>query len=176
MFFQYQFKYRGASAADLSPHIFGMADQTYHAMLHEKKGQSIVITGESGSGKTESSKFLLQQLVYLGKVRSSTWTLINASRFYHYCVPPINMHKYIHTSIVFQAPNRNLEAKILEVNHILEAFGNAETGMNRNSSRFGKYFNVTFTRTGKITGAEISAYLLEESRVDQQEVYEFVLH
>jgi myosin-3 len=86
------------------------------------------------------------------------------------------MHKYIHTSIVFQAPNRNLEAKILEVNHILEAFGNAETGMNRNSSRFGKYFNVTFTRTGKITGAEISAYLLEESRVDQQEVYEFVLH
>jgi len=67
---QYQFKYRGTSAADASPHIFGMADQAYHAMLHQKKGQSIVITGESGAGKTESAKFLLQQLVYLGKVRT----------------------------------------------------------------------------------------------------------
>ncbi|CAG7726004.1 unnamed protein product [Allacma fusca] len=110
-----------------------MADQAYHAMLHQKRLQNIVISGESGSGKTESAKLLLQQLVYLGR-----------------------------------APNRNLEAKILQVNPIMEAFGNAETGMNENSSRFGKYLDVTFTRAGKVTGAKIDVYLLEESRVHHQ--------
>ncbi|ODN02300.1 Myosin-IIIa [Orchesella cincta] len=129
----YQFKYRAANTADIAPHIYSVADQAYHAMLHQKRSQNIVISGESGAGKTESAKFLLQHFVYLGK-----------------------------------APNRNLESKILHVNPIMEAFGNAATGMNQNSSRFAKYLDVTFTRTGKITGAKIAVYLLEESRVDRQ--------
>ena len=67
-----------------------------------------------------------------------------------------------------QAPNRNIEVKILNVNPVMEAFGNAETGINENSSRYAKYLDVTFTRTGKITGAKVDVYLLEESRVHYQ--------
>jgi len=65
---QYQYKYRGCGIADIAPHIYAMADNAYHAMLHQKHPQNIVISGDSGAGKTESANFLLQQLVYLGKV------------------------------------------------------------------------------------------------------------
>lgn len=101
--------------------------------MHQRQNQAIVISGESGSGKTESGNLLLKQLVYLGK-----------------------------------APNRNLEERILQVNPIMEAFGNARTGINQNSSRFGKYLDLIMTRSGKVTGARISVYLLEQSRVVQQ--------
>lgn len=67
-----------------------------------------------------------------------------------------------------KAPNRNLEERILQVNPLMEAFGNARTGINDNSSRFGKYLDLTMTRSGKVTGARISVYLLEQSRVVQQ--------
>jgi myosin-3 len=67
-----------------------------------------------------------------------------------------------------QAPNRNLEERILQVNPIMEAFGNARTGINANSSRFGKFLDLIMTRTGKVTGARVAVYLLEQSRVSQQ--------
>lgn len=70
--------------------------------------------------------------------------------------------------ILLQAPYRNLEDRILQVNPIMEAFGNARTGINANSSRFGKYLDLTMTRAGKVTGARVSVYLLEQSRVSQQ--------
>lgn len=111
------------------------------ALLHQNQNQAIVISGESGSGKTESANLLLKQLVYLGK-----------------------------------APNRNLEERILQVNPIMEAFGNARTGINANSSRFGKYLDLTMTKSGKVTGARISVYLLEQSRVVQQATNEGNFH
>lgn len=130
----YQRKYANVSRSDNPPHIYAVADAAHQALLHQKQNQAIVISGESGSGKTESANFLLKQLVYLGK-----------------------------------APNRNLEERILQVNPIMEAFGNARTGINANSSRFGKYLDLTMTRgAGKVTGARISVYLLEQSRVVQQ--------
>lgn len=67
----------------------------------------------------------------------------------------------------FKAPNRNLEERILQVNPIMEAFGNAMTGINANSSRFGKYLDLTMTKSGKVTGARVAVYLLEQSRVCQ---------
>lgn len=109
--------------------------------MHQKQNQAIVISGESGSGKTESANLLLKQLVYLGK-----------------------------------APNRSLEERILQVNPIMEAFGNARTGINANSSRFGKYLDLTMTKSGKVTGARISVYLLEQSRVIQQATNEGNFH
>ena len=63
------------------------------------------------------------------------------------------------------APNKTLEEKILQVNPLMEAFGNAKTGINDNSSRFGKYLDIIFTKTGKVIGAKLSVYLLEQSRV-----------
>lgn len=130
---QHQRRYSGKSRSDNPPHIFAVADICHQALIHQKQNQAIVISGESGAGKTESANLLLKQLVFLGK-----------------------------------APNRNLEEKILQVNPIMESFGNARTGINANSSRFGKYLELTMTKSGKVTGARISVYLLEQSRVVQQ--------
>lgn len=129
----HQERYVGKTRSENPPHIFAVADAAHQALIHQKQNQAIVISGESGSGKTESANLLLKQLVYLGK-----------------------------------APNRNLEERILQVNPIMEAFGNARTGINANSSRFGKYLELTMTKTGKVTGARISVYLLEQSRIIQQ--------
>ncbi|XP_076374166.1 myosin-IIIb-like isoform X1 [Tachypleus tridentatus] len=133
--------YRNHAKADNAPHIFAIADSAYHSMLHQRQNQCVVISGESGAGKTESANFLLKQMVSLG-----------------------------------MAPNRNLEEKILQVNPIMEAFGNAKTGINDNSSRFGKYLDLTFTQLGKVTGAKLSVYLLEQSRVVRQAVGERNFH
>ncbi|XP_013411135.1 myosin-IIIb isoform X2 [Lingula anatina] len=130
---QYAQTYMNAAKKDNPPHIYGVADQSYQAMMHNKHNQCIVISGESGSGKTESANFMVQQLTLLGK-----------------------------------APNRTLEEKILQVNPLLEAFGNAQTVINDNSSRFGKYLEMVFTPTGKVIGAKLSEYLLEKSRVIHQ--------
>ncbi|KAL0100749.1 hypothetical protein PUN28_019257 [Cardiocondyla obscurior] len=128
-----QKRYKGQARSDNPPHIFAVADAAYQALLHQRQNQAIVISGESGAGKTESANLLLKQLVYLSK-----------------------------------APNRNLEERILQINPIMEAFGNATTGINANSSRFGKYLDLTMTKGGKVTGARISVYLLEQSRVIAQ--------
>ncbi|XP_046413203.1 myosin-IIIb-like isoform X2 [Neodiprion fabricii] len=128
-----QRRYKGQARSDNPPHIFAVADAAYQALLHQRRNQAIVISGESGAGKTESANLLLKQLVYLSK-----------------------------------APNRNLEERILQINPIMEAFGNATTGINANSSRFGKYLDLTMTKGGKVTGARIAVYLLEQSRVVAQ--------
>ncbi|XP_029173409.1 myosin-IIIb-like isoform X2 [Nylanderia fulva] len=128
-----QKRYKGQARSDNPPHIFAVADAAYQALLHQRQNQAIVISGESGAGKTESANLLLKQLVYLSK-----------------------------------APNRNLEERILQINPIMEAFGNATTGINANSSRFGKYLDLTMTKGGKVTGARIAVYLLEQSRVIAQ--------
>jgi myosin-3 len=129
----YQKRYSGNARSDNPPHIFAVADAAHQSLVHQKHNQAIVISGESGAGKTESANLLLKQLVYLGK-----------------------------------AVNRQLEDRILQVNPIMEAFGNARTGINSNSSRFGKYLELTMQRTGKVNGARIFVYLLEQSRVVKQ--------
>uniref|UniRef100_A0A182J2M0 non-specific serine/threonine protein kinase n=1 Tax=Anopheles atroparvus TaxID=41427 RepID=A0A182J2M0_ANOAO len=130
---QHQRKYMGQARSDNPPHIFAIADAAHQALVHQRQNQAIVISGESGSGKTESANLLLKQLVYLGK-----------------------------------AVTKNLEERILQVNPIMEAFGNARTGINSNSSRFGKYLELTMAKSGKVNGARIFVYLLEQSRVVKQ--------
>ncbi|XP_032871794.1 myosin-IIIa isoform X3 [Amblyraja radiata] len=125
--------YRGAKRTANPPHIFAVADIAYQAMITYHSDQCIVISGESGAGKTESTHFLVEQLTALGKTN-----------------------------------NRVLQEKILEVNNLLEAFGNACTVINNNSSRFGKYLELRFTSGGTVMGAQISEYLLEKSRVIHQ--------
>ncbi|CAL1536312.1 unnamed protein product [Lymnaea stagnalis] len=134
--------YMHAMKADNPPHIFAVADQSYQMMMHNKHCQCIVISGESGAGKTESANLLVQQLTQLGK-----------------------------------APNRTLEDRILQVNPLMEAFGNAKTVINDNSSRFGKYLEMFFTASsGTVVGAKITEYLLEKSRVIHQAVGEQNFH
>ncbi|XP_063899631.1 myosin-IIIa isoform X1 [Helicoverpa armigera] len=133
--------YQGRCRSDNPPHIYAVADAAHQALMHQKLHQAIVISGESGAGKTESANLLLKQLVFLSKTQ-----------------------------------NRNLEEKILQVNPIMEAFGNARTGINANSSRFGKYLDLSMMRVGRISGARISVYLLEQSRVVHQALGESNFH
>ncbi|XP_067399612.1 myosin-IIIb-like isoform X3 [Emydura macquarii macquarii] len=136
-------KYQNHNKGTLPPHIFAIADRAYQAMLGRlatgPQNQCIVISGESGAGKTESAKLLLQHIMHLCK------------------------------------GNSQLEQQILQVNPLLEAFGNAQTVMNDNSSRFGKYIQLRFQRN-TVRGAKLSEYLLEKSRVVQQDAGERNFH
>ena len=121
------------SRQSIPPHIYAVADIIFQDMKTMKHPQCCVISGESGAGKTESSKFLVQHL------------LANTP-----CLEP------------------SLNVKIQQASPLLEAFGNAVTVMNDNSSRFGKYFEIIFNGQGSVTGAFFQEYLLEKSRVVYQ--------
>lgn len=161
---QTQHIYQGRCRSDNPPHIYAVADAAHQALLHHKQNQAIVISGESGAGKTESANLLLKQLVFLSKVKCVTTNNIS------YTTTEVGTHQKLITLlyIFWQAQNRNLEEKLLQMNPIMEAFGNARTGINANSSRFGKYLELSMLRVGRISGARISVYLLEQSRVIQQ--------
>uniref|UniRef100_A0A8C7YAZ5 non-specific serine/threonine protein kinase n=1 Tax=Oryzias sinensis TaxID=183150 RepID=A0A8C7YAZ5_9TELE len=133
--------YIGAKRTANPPHIFAVADIAYQSVVSYNTDQCVVISGESGAGKTESAHLLVQQLTVLGK-----------------------------------ANNRTLQEKILLVNSLVEAFGNACTAINDNSSRFGKYLEMKFTCGGTVVGAKICEYLLEKSRVIHQAVGERNFH
>ncbi|XP_015889296.3 myosin-17 isoform X1 [Ziziphus jujuba] len=128
-------QYKGAAFGELSPHVFAVADVAYRAMINEGKSNSILVSGESGAGKTETTKMLMRYLAYLGG-RSGV-------------------------------EGRTVEQQVLESNPVLEAFGNAKTVRNNNSSRFGKFVEIQFDKNGRISGAAIRTYLLERSRVCQ---------
>lgn len=127
--------YKGAQLGDRSPHVFAITDVAYRAMNNEGKSNSILVSGESGAGKTETTKMIMRYLAYLGG----------------------------HAA----AEARTVERKVLESNPVLEAFGNAKTVRNNNSSRFGKFVEIQFDARGQISGAAIRTYLLEKSRVCQ---------
>ena len=129
-------EYRGEKlfADDLPPHLFEIAGRAYEIFKKEGLNQSLIICGESGAGKTESTKLILR---YLSTTAS-------------------------------KAGRGNIENQILESNPLMEAFGNAKTIRNQNSSRFGKYIHVQMGPTGWILGAYVKNYLLEKSRVSTQ--------
>ncbi|XP_014326089.2 unconventional myosin-Ih-like isoform X1 [Xiphophorus maculatus] len=127
--------YMGVNFFELPPHIYALADNAYHTMLTEFNNHFILISGESGAGKTEASKKILQYYA----VSCPSTTLMNTVR-----------------------------DKMLMSNPVLEAFGNAKTLKNDNSSRFGKYMDIQFDSQGDAVGGHILNYLLEKSRVVHQ--------
>uniref|UniRef100_A0A8D2M6J2 Myosin VB n=1 Tax=Zonotrichia albicollis TaxID=44394 RepID=A0A8D2M6J2_ZONAL len=125
------YAYSGQNMGDMDPHIFAVAEEAYRQMARDEKNQSIIVSGESGAGKTVSAKYAMRFFATVGGSASET----------------------------------NIEAKVLASSPIMEAFGNAKTTRNDNSSRFGKYIQIGFDKRYHIIGANMRTYLLEKSRV-----------
>uniref|UniRef100_A0A8C4Z8G1 Myosin IXA n=1 Tax=Gadus morhua TaxID=8049 RepID=A0A8C4Z8G1_GADMO len=127
--------YDNHTLGEMEPHIYAVADVAYHAMLQRRRNQCVVISGESGSGKTQSTNFLIHHLTALSQKGFAS----------------------------------GVEQIILGAGPVLEAFGNAKTAHNNNSSRFGKFIQVNYQESGTVRGAYVEKYLLEKSRLVYQE-------
>ncbi|XP_070250128.1 myosin-1 [Myotis yumanensis] len=136
--------YRGKKRQEAPPHIFSISDNAYQFMLTDRENQSILITGESGAGKTVNTKRVIQ---------------------YFATIAVTGEKKKEEGSGKMKG---TLEDQIISANPLLEAFGNAKTVRNDNSSRFGKFIRIHFGTTGKLASADIETYLLEKSRVTFQ--------
>ncbi|KAL1005916.1 hypothetical protein UPYG_G00065600 [Umbra pygmaea] len=144
--------YKGKKRHEMPPHIYAITDNAYRSMMQDREDQSILCTGESGAGKTENTKKVIQ---YLAHVASS-----------------FKSKKEQGVSLA----HGELEKQLLQANPILEAFGNAKTVKNDNSSRFGKFIRINFDVNGYIVGANIETYLLEKSRAIRQAKEERAFH
>ncbi|GAA6020125.1 hypothetical protein JCM10207_006264 [Rhodosporidiobolus poonsookiae] len=152
--------YKGARRDQNPPHVFAVAEKAWQNMLHQRdQSQSVLVTGESGAGKTENTKKVIQ---YLAAIAADP--LPSSSSF------DLLARQAAADSLLQGQGSKakklgQLERQILEANPILEAFGNAQTVKNNNSSRFGKFVRIFFNSLGAIAGANIDWYLLEKSRV-----------
>jgi len=138
--------YIGKRRSECPPHIFGVAEGSYQGMNNGGKNQSILITGESGAGKTENTKKVISYFASIG------------------------------ASGKRKEGEPGLEDKIVQTNPVLEAWGNAKTVRNDNSSRFGKFIRIWFNQAGKLSGADMVTYLLEKSRLTFQAELERCYH
>uniref|UniRef100_A0A6I8NHB2 Myosin heavy chain 3 n=1 Tax=Ornithorhynchus anatinus TaxID=9258 RepID=A0A6I8NHB2_ORNAN len=136
--------YRGKKRQEAPPHIFSISDNAYQFMLTDRENQSILITGESGAGKTVNTKRVIQYFATI----AATGDIAKKKES--------------------KMKQGTLEDQIISANPLLEAFGNAKTVRNDNSSRFGKFIRIHFGTTGKLASADIETYLLEKSRVTFQ--------
>ncbi|KAK5884517.1 hypothetical protein CesoFtcFv8_018330 [Champsocephalus esox] len=152
--------YKGKKRHEVPPHIYSITDNAYRNMMQDREDQSILCTGESGAGKTENTKKVIQ---YLAVVASSHKGKKEAN-------PQPQQQQA--GSLAYG----ELEKQLLQANPIMEAFGNAKTIKNDNSSRFGKFIKLNFDVTGYIVGANIETYLLEKSRCIRQGNTERAFH
>ncbi|CAB1338685.1 unnamed protein product [Coregonus sp. 'balchen'] len=134
--------YRGKKRTEAPPHVFSVSDNAYQYMLSDRENQSVLITGESGAGKTVNTKRVIQYFASIAAVSGK--------------------------KSAAEEKKGTLEDQIIQANPALEAFGNAKTIRNDNSSRFGKFIRIHFGVTGKLSSADIETYLLEKSRVTFQ--------
>ncbi|XP_045892527.1 myosin-1B-like isoform X2 [Micropterus dolomieu] len=137
--------YRGKKRQEAPPHIFSISDNAYQFVLTDRENQSILITGESGAGKTVNTKRVIQYFATIASFGDSSKKEQAAGKM-----------------------QGTLEDQIIQANPLLEAFGNAKTVRNDNSSRFGKFIRIHFGTKGKLASADIETYLLEKSRVTFQ--------
>ena len=128
-------EYKGINWTTLEPHVYAAAEMAFKHMELQSQSQSLLVSGESGAGKTETNKQLMDYLIWRAGVDKS------------------------------KSVDKNLAQQILDTNPVLEAFGNAKNSRNKNSSRFGKYVNLKFNRDLQVMGAEVRTFLLEKSRV-----------
>ena len=135
-----QYSSSGKSKDELPPHVYYMSTRAYHDMTSRGTNQSILVSGESGAGKTETTKITMQHLASIARGKGRG-----------------------------KQEEEDTIAKVMDVNPLLESFGNAQTTRNDNSSRFGKFTQMQFDTRGRLVGAECETYLLEKSRVVSME-------
>ncbi|CAD5211296.1 unnamed protein product [Bursaphelenchus okinawaensis] len=142
--------YMNKRRTEMPPHLFAVSDEAYRNMLQDHENQSMLITGESGAGKTENTK---KVIAYFAAVGASQQEAADAK-----------------AGVVAEEGGKRitLEDQIVQTNPVLEAFGNAKTVRNNNSSRFGKFIRIHFNRAGRVASCDIEHYLLEKSRVIRQ--------
>uniref|UniRef100_A0A8C9UU97 Myosin-7B n=1 Tax=Spermophilus dauricus TaxID=99837 RepID=A0A8C9UU97_SPEDA len=136
--------YKGKRRSEAPPHIYAVADNAYNDMLRNRENQSMLITGESGAGKTVNTKRVIQYFAIVAALGDG----------------PGKKAQFLATKT-----GGTLEDQIIEANPAMESFGNAKTLRNDNSSRFGKFIRIHFGPSGKLASADIDSYLLEKSRV-----------
>merc|ERR1719288_113705 len=139
--------YLGKRRNEVPPHLWAITETAYRNMLTNGKDQAMLITGESGAGKTENTKKVISYLAAVAAPKKAAAT-----------------------------KKVSLEDQIVATNPILESYGNAKTSRNDNSSRFGKFIRIHFTSPGKLCGCDIESYLLEKSRITQQQEVERSYH
>ncbi|KHN87676.1 Myosin-4 [Toxocara canis] len=135
--------FMGKRRTEMPPHLFAVSDEAYRNMLQDHENQSMLITGESGAGKTENTKKVIAYFAVVGASQQGETTADGKKKV-------------------------TLEDQIVQTNPVLEAFGNARTVRNNNSSRFGKFIRIHFSKKGKVASCDIEHYLLEKSRVIRQ--------
>ena len=176
-------KKKDSDGAPLPPHVYAVADNSYRAMMRAMEDatgdvdsdgsadQSILVSGESGAGKTVTTKIIMKYLAALSKrssnkkVEKKPLTSRWSSKPQNFSSPPQDAKG---TTSPTAIRGRNIEQQVLESNPILESFGNARTIRNDNSSRFGKFIEIKFTSAGKLMGASVDSYLLEKVRLINQ--------
>uniref|UniRef100_A0AAY4D2F6 Uncharacterized protein n=1 Tax=Denticeps clupeoides TaxID=299321 RepID=A0AAY4D2F6_9TELE len=159
--------YKGKKRHEVPPHIYSITDNAYRNMM--QGDNSVWKIGESGAGKTENTKKVIQYLAVVAsshKGKKDTSTFHNVKSHSRKCVYLVDTKLYC----------GELEKQLLQANPILEAFGNAKTIKNDNSSRFGKFIRINFDVNGYIVGANIETYLLEKSRCIRQAKTERAFH
>merc|ERR1719340_321411 len=139
--------YLGKRRNEVPPHLWAITETAYRNMLTNAKNQAMLITGESGAGKTENTKKVISYLAAVAAPKKASAT-----------------------------KKVSLEDQIVATNPIMESWGNAKTSRNDNSSRFGKFIRIHFTQAGKLCGCDIESYLLEKSRITQQQEVERSYH
>merc|ERR1712214_238740 len=142
--------YLGKRRNEVPPHLWAITETAYRNMLTNTKDQSMLITGESGAGKTENTKKVISYLAMVAAPKKKAGAQ--------------------------ESKKASLEDQIVATNPILESYGNAKTSRNDNSSRFGKFIRIHFTTSGKLCGCDIESYLLEKSRITQQQEVERSYH
>ncbi|KAJ3156727.1 Unconventional myosin-Ie, partial [Irineochytrium annulatum] len=135
LMFTYIEQYNGVASHEQPPHIYAVADHMFQSMITDEENQCVIISGESGAGKTESAKLIMNYIAAVSSRGGSSANVVD-----------------------------NIKRIILESNPLLESFGNAKTLRNNNSSRFGKYFEINFSKSGAPAGGKISNFLLEKVR------------
>ncbi|XP_049273733.1 myosin heavy chain, muscle-like isoform X24 [Rhipicephalus sanguineus] len=144
--------YKGRRRTEVPPHVFAVSDGAYMDMLANRENQSMLITGESGAGKTENTKKVIAYFAHVGATSKKEEAAKKDTK------------------------KGNLEDQVVQTNPVLESFGNAKTVRNDNSSRFGKFIRIHFGPMGKLAGADIETYLLEKARVISQQPAERSYH